>query len=330
MKAAYIEKVGPPENIVYGDLPQPEPVGSQVWVAVGAAAVNPVDTYVRSGTTEFELPMPFVIGCDLAGKVVDVGPDVTRFKVGDRVWGSNQGILGRQGTCAEYAAVDQCWLYPTPENVSDEEAAAMALVGITAHLGAFHHAKLQSRETVFVNGGSGGVGSCVVQMARAVGARVVATAGSPEKLKACLKMGAAKAINYQTSDLDAAIRKYIPDGVNLWWGTLRQHDLHRAVSHLALGGRIVIMAGHESTSELPVGPFYLKDCSILGFAMFNATAKEQRKCAAEINRWMGLGRLRANIDRVMPLYEAAAAHQLQEDNTLHNAGTLAGKIVLTP
>ncbi|MEE9603206.1 MAG: NADPH:quinone reductase [Thermoguttaceae bacterium] len=330
MKAAYIERTGPPENIIYGDLPQPEPEGAQVLVRVGAAAVNPVDTYVRSGMTEFELPMPFIVGCDLAGKVVDVGPDVTRFKVGDRVWGTNQGLLGRQGACAEYAAVDQCWLYPTPENISNEEAAAVALVGITAHLGTFHHANLQSRETVFVSGGTGGVGSCVVQMSRAIGARVITTAGSVEKLKSCLAMGASKAINYKTSDLDAAIRKFAPDGVDLWWGTLREYDLHQAVSHLALGGRIVIMAGRESTPELPIEPFYLKNCSILGFAMFNATAEEQRKCAAEINRWMGLGRLRANIDRVMPLYDAAAAHKLQEDNTLHNAGTLAGKIILTP
>ena len=330
MKAAYIEKTGAPKNIIYGDLPQPEPQGEQVLVKVGAVSLNPVDTYIRAGTIEFELPKPYILGCDLAGEVVETGPDVTRFKVGDRVWGTNQGLLGRQGTFAEYAAVDQCWLYPTPENVSDEEAAAIALVGITAHLGLFHHANLQAREIVFVNGGSGGVGSCVVQMAHAVGARVITTAGSIEKVRACTAMGADKAVDYKKRDVDLAIEKFAPDGVDVWFETLREHDLNRVVRHLSLGGRMILMTGRESTPEFPVGPFYLKNCSILGFAMFNAPATQQRKCAAEINRWLSLGRLRPRIDRVMPLYEAAAAHRLQESSTLKNSGKLSGKIVLTP
>jgi NADPH2:quinone reductase len=330
MKAAYIEKTGSPRNIIYGDIAQPEPQGEQVLVKVGAVAMNPVDTYIRAGTIKFDLPKPYILGCDLAGEVVETGPDVTRFKVGDRVWGTNQGLLGRQGTFAEYAAVDQCWLYPTPENVSDEDAAAIALVGITAHLGLFHHARLQSRETVFVNGGAGGVGSCVVQMAHAIGAQVITTAGSPEKVKACTEMGAKKAINYKKHDVDAAIIRFAPDGVNLWYETLLDHDLRRVIDHLAPGGRIIVMSGRESTPELPIGELYLKNLSIIGFAMFNTPASEQRKCAAEMNRWMALGRLRPRIDRVMPLYEAAAAHKLQEANTLKQAGTLSGKIVLTP
>jgi NADPH2:quinone reductase len=102
------------------------------------------------------------------------------------------------------------------------------------------------------------------------------------------------------------------------------------VEHLAFRGRIIVMAGRESRPQLPVGPFYMKDGKLFGFAMFNAPPEEQRKCAAEINRWLAKGKLRPRIDRVMPLSEAAAAHRLQEDNTLRQAGTLAGKIVLTP
>ena len=103
-----------------------------------------------------DLPRPFIVGCDLAGTVEAVGPDVTRYQPGDRVWGSNQGLLGRQGTFAEYAVVDECWLYGTPEEVTDQQAAAVALVGITAHLGTFHRADLKTGEVVFVNGGTGG------------------------------------------------------------------------------------------------------------------------------------------------------------------------------
>jgi NADPH2:quinone reductase len=328
MKAAYIDKPGPPESINYGNLPKPKPADHQVLVKVKAVAVNPVDTYIRAGMLPMDLPWPFIVGCDLAGEVEAVGSTVTKFQKGDRVWGSNQGLLGRQGTFAEYAAVDECWLYPTPEEVSDEDATAMALVGITAHLGLFRDAQLKMGEKVFVNGGAGGVGSCVIQMARAVGAKVFATAGSDERVRACLQLGANVAVNYKNGDLDAAIGKF--GAIDVWFETLREQDFDQAVKHLAFRGRMIVMAGRDSRPAFPVGPFYTKDCKLFGYAMFNAPPEEQRKCAAEINRWMARGRLRPRIDRVMPLSEAAAAHQLQEDNTLRKLGTLSGKIVLTP
>ncbi|MFH1268102.1 MAG: NADPH:quinone reductase [Planctomycetota bacterium] len=330
MKAAYIEETGPPENILYGDLPAPEPTGSQVLVKVGAVAVNPVDTYVRAGMIAFELPKPFIVGCDLAGVVEAAGPEASRYRPGDRVWATNQGLLGRQGTFAEYAAVDECWLYPTPERVNDREAAAIALVGITAHLGLFRDARIEAGQSLFVHGGSGGVGSAVVQMAKAAGARVITTAGSDEKAEACRQLGADAVVRYRSEDTDEAIRRFAPDGVNVWWETLREQNFERIVGHLALRGRIIVMAGREAKPPFPVGPFYVKDCSMHGFAMFNAPPQEQRKCSEDINRWMTEGKLRARIARVMPLKEAAAAHRLQEENTLQTAGTLAGKIVLEP
>jgi NADPH2:quinone reductase len=215
-----------------------------------------------------------------------------------------------------------------PEEISDQDAAAVALVGITAHLGLFREAQLKVGESVFVNGGSGGVGSCVIQMARAIGARVVATAGSDEKAKICRDLGTDLVVNYQTDDVDAALEKF--GAIDVWFETLRQHDFDRVVRHMAMRGRIIVIAGRDSRPPFPVGPFYVKDCRLLGFAMFNAPADEQRKCAAEINRWLARGKLRPRIGRVMRLSEAAAAHRLQEDNTLRQAGTLAGKIVLTP
>lgn len=330
MKAAYIRETGPAENIVYGDLPTPEPTGSQVLVRVKAVAVNPIDTYLRSGAVKMDLPMPFVVGCDLAGVVERCGPNARRLKPGMRVWGSNQGLLGRQGTFAEYAAVDECWLYPTPDGVEDQQAAAVALVGITAHLGLVRCAHLAAGETLFVNGGSGGVGSTVVQMAKAIGARVITTAGSPEKVDVCRGLGADLAINYKTDDVDAAIRNFAPAGINVWWETLREPNFERTVPLLAPRGRMILMAGREARPVFPVGPFYVKDCALFGFAMFNAPPDEQRAAADDINRWLAAGKLKPRIDRVLPLAKAAEAHRLQEDNTLHKAGTLAGKIVLTP
>ncbi|HOP76302.1 MAG TPA: NADPH:quinone reductase [Thermogutta sp.] len=330
MKAAYIDHPGPPEVICYDDLPVPQLKETEVLVRVGAVSVNPIDTYIRAGTVKMPLPKPYILGCDVAGTVEAVGARVTRFKPGDRVWGSNQGLLGRQGTFAEYAAVDECWLYPTPATVSDREAAAIALVGITAYLGLFRDANLRPNETVFVHGGTGGVGSCVVQMAKAVGARVITTAGNEEKADLCRQLGADVVINYKQENEAEAIRRFAPEGVNVWFETLREQNLEMAVSLLAMRGRLVLIAGRQSKPKFPVGSFYVKDCKAFGFAMFNAPPEEQQRAAEQINQWLKNGKLRPVIGRVLRLSQAVEAHRLQEQNTLGGAGNLVGKIVLEP
>jgi NADPH2:quinone reductase len=329
MKAAFIERPGPPENVRYGDLPAPGVGDPQVLVRVKAVAVNPIDTYIRSGMIKVDLPSPFIIGCDLAGTVERIGSKVRRFKPGDRVWASNQGLLGRQGTFAELAAVDENYLYNTPSEVSDQDAAAIALVGITARLG-LTRAQLKPGETLFVNGGSGGVGSTVIQMARAIGAKVIASAGTDEKAAACHKLGADAAINYKTEKIAEAVKRIAPGGVNVWWETTREPDFDTAVGALAFRGRMVLMAGRDARPPFPVGPFYTRDASLHGFVMFMAPPDEQRAAADDINRWMREGKLKPKIDRVLPLSEAAAAHRLQEENTIGKKGTLSGKIVLQP
>src|SRR5256714_5873804 len=257
MKAAYIQQTGPPENIVYDELPAPKPGPTQCLIKAGAVAVNPVDTYIRSGLVQMPLPFPFIVGCDLAGAVVEVGSAATRFEPGDRVWGSNQGLLGRQGSFAEFCAIDESWLYPTPKGVSDEQAAAIALVGITAHLGLVRDAKLQKGETIFVHGGSGGVGSTVVQMAKAVGARVISTAGSDKEGELCRKVGANFVLNYKTQDLETELKKIAPAGVSVWWETLREPNFELAVGVLAARGRMIVMAGREARPPFPFWPFFV-------------------------------------------------------------------------
>ena len=329
MKAAFINQTGPPDVITIGELPKPQPGDSQVLVKVEAVDVNPIDTYVRGGLVAATLKFPYIIGSDLAGVVEAIGSKVKRFKPGDRVWATSQGQAGRQGTFAEYAVVDEEWLFSIPPGVSSEVAVAVSLTGMTARLG-LARAQLAAGETLFVNGGAGGVGSAVVQMAKALGARVVTTAGSPEKVKCCRELGADLAIDYKREDVDARIKEFAPQGLNVWWETLREPDFARTVGLLAMRGRMVIMAGREARPTFPVGPFYVKDCSLFGFALFNATPDERRTAADDINRWLAAGKLKANIDRVLPLDQAAQAHRLQEENTLHKAGTLAGKIVLKP
>ncbi|MGB0586752.1 MAG: NADPH:quinone reductase [Limisphaerales bacterium] len=328
MQAAYITETGGPEQIQIGELPDPQPGAGEVLVRVQAASVNPIDTYIRGGLVAMELPMPFVIGSDLAGEVVKVGEGVSGWAAGDRVWASNQGLLGRQGTFAELACVAADYLHAIPEGVSAEDAAAVALVGITAHIGMVLRAKVQAGETVLVNGGAGGVGSMVVQIGKALGARVIAAAGSDDRAAKAKKLGADEVIQYNTEDVTARVQALAPDGVNVLWETRREADFEWAVPLLAKRGRMVVMAGREARPVFPVGPFYVKDCGLHGFAMFNYSAAEQRQCGEDLNRWLAEGKLRANIDRTLPLAEAAAAHRLQEENTIHGAGTLAGKIIL--
>ncbi len=331
MKAAYLQAPGAPDVLRYGDLPRPEPKAGDVLVRVRAAALNPIDTYIRAGAVAMKLPIPFVTGTDVAGTVEAVGPGVRRFAVGDRVWGSNQGLLGRQGTCAEYVCAAEEWFYPTPEGVEDAQAAAVALTGITAHLGLFQFARLQPGETVFVNGGTGGVGSMVVQMTRAVGGRVITTVGSADKAELCRRWGADLVLNYKTDDVPARVKEFTGEkGVNVWYETQREPDFVRTIPLLARRGRMIVMAGRQAQPLFPVGPFYTRDLSLFGFAMFNASPDEQRACADDVNRWLKEKKLHPAIGKTFPLAETAAAHRFLEDNTVHKAGTLTGKVIVVP
>lgn len=330
MKAAYINQTGGPENIIFGDLPDPEPAPNQCLVKVGAVDVNPIDLYVRSGAVPVKLNFPYILGRDLAGKVVATGAEVKHFKIGDRVWATGQGWEGRQGTFAELAAVDEGWLNPIPGNVTDEDVVAVALVGITAHMGLVRKADVKAEEVLFVNGGTGGVGSSVVQMSKILGARVITTAGSHEKVAKARELGADVVINYKTENVAEAVKKAAPEGVNVWWETLREPDFEKTFSLLAPYGRMIVMAGRDARPIFPVGPFYSRNLSLFGFAILNETGQDLRTAAEDINHWMSAGKLKAQIDRVLPLSQAAEAHRLQEESTIKKTGSLAGKIVLKP
>ncbi|MDV6029987.1 MAG: NADPH:quinone reductase [Phycisphaera sp. RhM] len=323
MKAAYIKQTGSADVIQFGDLESPTAGPGQILIRNHSVSVNPIDTYVRSGLVAFELPDPFIPGCDAAGVVESVGEGVDSFSVGDRVWCTNQGLLGRQGTFAEQIAVDAHWCFPLPDSVDFATAAANALVGVTAHLGLFRSAAIEPGETVFIIGGTGGVGAMVVQMAKAAGASVITTAGSDAKCERAMELGADHVINYSTQSIAERVKEIAPKGVNLFWETRRMPDFDEAIDLMAPRGRMVLMAGRDSRPEFPVGPFYVKECSLHGFVMFKATPLEMQRCAEAMNRWMASGRLKANIAQTLPLSEAAEAHRIQE------AENVGGKIVLT-
>jgi len=328
MKAAYIEKTGPPSVIQVGQIREPICGSHDLLIRVQATSVNPIDTYVRSGAVTFERPNPYLVGCDAAGIVEQIGNEVTGFKIGDRVWCTNQGLLGVQGTTAEKISVAAHWCHRIPNHCSFEQAAANALVGVTAHLGLFREGNLQRGETVFVVGGSGGVGSMVVQMAAIAGARVISTAGSEAKCDQVRQLGADVVINYREESIQERLREEAPEGINLFWETRREPDFDVAIESMSDRGRMIIMAGRDARPVFPVGPFYVKECTVSGFVMFKATPEEMKECAEQINDWMAKEQLKANIGATFPIDEIAAAHALQENATLHQKSDLSGKIVI--
>jgi NADPH2:quinone reductase len=331
MKAGYFTQTGSPDVLQYGDLPTPAPGPGEIRVKVLAATVNPIDTYVRSGLAAIGGPFPFVTGRDFAGVVDEVGPGVTRFKRGDRVWGANQGMGGRTGSCAEFCLTQEGFAYPTPDGVSDEQAAACALVGITAHLGLFHCGRLQPGEWVHVSGGTGGVGAMVTQMAKAAGAKVSTTVGSDDKAAIAKSLRADAVFNYKTDDVPAKVKATVGGaGLNLWYETQPPGDLDKVIDAMAPRGRIIVMAGRLAKPTFTNGPFYVKGLTLAGFAMFNFTAEEQQACAKAMNEWLAAGKMKSHIGRRFPLSAIADAHRLQEENTLKKAGTLTGKIIVQP
>ncbi len=154
---------------------------------------------------------------------------------------------------------------------------------------------------------------------------MAATAGNAEGLDWCRSIGAEAVANYKTDDVDAVLKAFAPAGVDIYWDTSGQPDFDSALNRLATGGRIIVMAGLKARPPFPVGPFYVKGCSMHGFAITHATDAELSRSAEAIVHWFGQGKLQVRIDRVLPLSEAATAHRLVEERA-----PIAGKIVLVP
>jgi 2-desacetyl-2-hydroxyethyl bacteriochlorophyllide A dehydrogenase len=318
MQAAFIEDFGPPSAIRYGAMDDPEPGPTDVLVQVSASTVNHVDTFVRSGAWRTPVPFPFVIGRDLVGTVAAVGPGAVGFEVGDRVWSNSLGYAGRQGAASEYAVVPVERLYHLPPEVAPEDAVVVLHPAATAYLGLFTHGRMQRGETAVVVGAGGNVGSAMLSMGRAAGITTIAVA-SARDADYCRSLGAAEVVDYRAPDVADQIRSVCPDGVDAYIDAAGRNDVGTAVDLLARRGRLVLLAGLRSRPVLPVGNLYVKDCSIVGFAISQASAAELAEAAGFINRMLADGTLRAREAETLPLAAAAEAHSRCE------AGELRGK-----
>lgn len=324
MKAVRIHEYGGPEVLVYEDVPDPEPGSRQVLVRVEAATVNPVDVAVREDRFPTPKQPPKILGSDGAGVVERIGTEVTVCQVGDEVIFSGLGV-GSEGSYAEYALIAEAQAVPKPSSLSFIDAAALGMVFPTAYYALVTRGELQQGETVLVQGGAGGVGSAAIQIAKALGARVLTTVSGAEAADLVRGIGADEVIDYKREDVVARVAELTDGrGVDLVHELVISANLPSDLGVIAKGGRIVCTGqGPRPDVALPIGPALAKDATLLFMSLNNAGRAGVAAITREVAEMAAAGRVRAVVGETLPLREARRAHELLE-------GAHVGKIVLQP
>ncbi|HEY4775091.1 MAG TPA: NAD(P)H-quinone oxidoreductase [Xanthobacteraceae bacterium] len=324
MTAISIRTPGPPEVLVPEERAVPQPGEGEVLVKVAAAGVNRPDVMQRMGQYPPPKGATDIPGLELAGEVVALGPGATRWKVGDTLTAL---VVG--GGYAEYCAVPEPQALPIPAGLSMAEAAAMPETFFTVWHNVFERGALTAGETILVHGGSSGIGTVAIMLAKAFGARVFATAGSPEKCAACRRLGADLAINYRNEDFVAAAKAATGDkGVDVILDMVGGDYIERNYDVAAVEGRILQIAflrGHSA--KVDFRPMLAKRLHHTGSGLRPRSVADKGRMARAIEDkvWplVAAGRVRPVIDSTFPLAQAAAAHARLE------SGQHIGKIVLT-
>ena len=342
MKAVVFERFGGPEVLEYRDVPDPTPRADEALIEVKACGINHLDLWVRSGLRGLDIEMPHILGNDIVGVVAEVGSVVRHLKTGERVLvlptlscgtcpaclaGDDNlcrkyDVIGRQrnGGYAEKVVVPAVNCLPYPENLEWEEAAAVPLVFLTAWHMLVGRARLRPGEDCLVIGAGSGVGSAAIQIARLIGARVIATAGSEEKLTRARDLGAHETIDHAAADIAAEARRLTDKkGVDVVFEHVGGAVFEKALGALARNGRLVTCGATAGNQvALDINLLFGRHLSLLGSWM------GRRSELVEVLRFVRDGRLKPVVDSVMPLAEARKAHERIE------ARQHFGKVVLVP
>ena len=340
MKAVRFHETGGPEKLVYEEAPRPTIAEDEVLVEVRACALNRLDIYARSGSRKIKLPMPHISGSDIAGEISETGKLATEHSTGEKVlvapgiscgvceqctsgWDSlcNQyKIIGyqTQGGYAEYVAVPRENILPIPDKLGFEEASSIPLVFLTAWHMLVTRAHLQPGETALVWAGGSGVGSAAIQVAKLLGARVVATVGSDRKVAKAKELGAEFVINHHTQDVPEEVKGYT-DGakVNVVFDHVGTATWEKSMRSMAPGGRLVncgVTSGGKT--EIDIRYVFSRQFSLLGSYMGG------RGELIKVLRFFEDGRLKPVVDLVFPMQEAEKAQTRMEQSEHF------GKIVL--
>ena len=322
MLAIQVSETGGPEVLTPVERPIPQPKPNEAVVQIKAAGVNFIDVYFREG--RYSTLLPYVNGQEGAGIVTAVGSDVTEVKTGDRVT-----YTGTLGSYAEYAAVPTNRLILIPDGLDFEQAAAAMLQGMTAHYLSHSTYKLQKGETALVHAAAGGVGLLLVQMAKKIGARVIATAGTAEKAQLARDAGADECIIYTESDFEEETRRLTNGkGVDVVYDGVGKATFEKDLNVLRSRGYLVLFGG--SSGAVP--PFDLIKLSQKGslyitrptLGHYTATREELEWRAGDVLGWVRNGDLKLRIHKKYPLKDAAQAHRDLEGRKT------TGKLLLIP
>ncbi|MBZ5527946.1 MAG: zinc-binding dehydrogenase [Acidobacteriia bacterium] len=341
MKAIVMREHGGPEVLKYMDAADPVARAGEIVVRVRACALNHLDLWVRRGLPGLAFPMPHIPGSDIAGEIASVGEGVKSVKPGQKVLLAPGVTCGKclaclsgndnkcreftnlgymiDGGCAEFVRCPEVNCLPYPENLSFEQAAAVPLVFQTAWHMLVARAQLQPGEQVLVLGAGSGVGSAAIQIAKFFGARVIATAGTDEKLARAKELGADEVINHHTQKIAAEVRRLTAKrGVDVVFEHVGTATWEDSFNSLAVGGRLVTCGsttGFDAKVDLRF--LFAKQLSLLGSYMGTKTELHT------VLKLVAQGRLKPVVDKVMPLAECSAAHAYLE------AGKQFGKVVLS-
>jgi NADPH2:quinone reductase len=320
VKAVRVHALGGPEVMRYEDVDVPRPGPGEVLVKITATGFNYLDVQYRIGRVK--APLPFTNGTEAAGVVTEVGSGVTDFKAGDRV--AYTMILG---TYAEYALAPAARLVPVPADLDLRTAAAALLQGLTAHYLTHSTYPLKAGETALVHAAAGGIGNVLTQVARIVGARVIATVGSDAKAELARQAGAHHVINYSTQDFEQEVKKLTEGrGVDVVYDSVGKDTFDRSLNCLRHRGYLALF-GFSSGLVPPFDPAILgvKGSLFLtrpGLNQYIATRDELMMRARDLFRWLGDGSVKIRINHTFPLADAVKAHQDLE------ARRTTGKVLL--
>ncbi len=315
MLAVAIAAPGGPEQLVMTRRPLPEPGPGEVLIQVATAGVNRPDCLQRQGNYPPPPGASDLPGLEVAGTIVALGSGVESWRVGDPVCALLTG-----GGYAEYCTAPAPQCLPIPAGLSLQQAAALPETLFTVWSNVFDRARLQAGETLLVHGGTSGIGTTAIQLARALGARVITTVGSAGKVQPCLDLGAECVVCYRDEDFVQAAKIFTDNrGVDVILDMVGGDYMQRNLSALAVEGRLVFIAFlRGAKAELNLAPVLLKRLTITGSTLRARPVADKARIAAALRQtvWPLLeqGRIRPILDRVFPLDEAAAAHALMESN----------------
>lgn len=320
MKAIVITKYGAPEVLQLKEYPAPEILGDQVLIEVKAAGLNRSDVFQREGN----YPAPAGViqeipGLEVAGIIVKCGPDVTDFEIGDKVCALLAG-----GGYAEYVSVREGQCLPIPDGLSFAEAASLPETVFTVWSNVFQRGKLQPAETLLLHGGNSGIGITGIQIAHALGSKVIVTVGSEEKGQICLDLGADSYINYKTQDFEHELQN---EGVDVILDMIGGDYLAKNINILKPEGRLIhINAFDGSQTHLDIRKVMIKRLTISGSTLRGREYEFKKQLAKEVQKYVWplieSKKFRPVIFKTFPFSEASEAHRLLEK------GTHSGKIIL--